>query len=240
MIRPLTCLCLGAALLSGLYLYAEKHRAELLDRQIAATMQQIDQARARSAQLETEWDMLNEPGRLQDMAGKYLGQLKPMSPAQFVQLSALAEHLPAVEASRPEGAVDDAQMPVAADPAPAAPADPAAEAPPVLVAEPAAPKPPLHVPSKLARIDPAKPRHVAAADPRPAPGLATHGIMLPLATPQPMGARVMSAMARPMHQPRPTIVSALPAYAPSGYIGSAIGTGRAALPPPVPLSAQDQ
>ena len=64
-----------------------------------------------------------------------------------------------------------------------------------------------------------------------------HGTPLPLASPQPLGAHVYSAMARPMRLPagRPQIVSAVPHYATStGFVASSLG-GRDVLPPPVPL-----
>ena len=38
MIRPFTCICLLAAASSGLYLYQTKHRAQVLDRDIARVM----------------------------------------------------------------------------------------------------------------------------------------------------------------------------------------------------------
>ena len=95
MIRPFTCLCVLLAAGSGLYLYQEKHRAEMLDRQIGQVVKATDAARERTGMLRAEWTLLNEPERLQDLAGRYL-QLQPMAPAQFVQMSALDSRLPAV------------------------------------------------------------------------------------------------------------------------------------------------
>ena len=246
MIRPLTCLSLIAALGSGLYLYSEKHRAELLDRKIGAIVENTEKARARTEALKTEWAMLNQPERLEEMAGKYLQTLKPMSPGQFVQLANLATQLPAPEAPKPEGAPDDdAPVPVAGDPAAAPPTDPVTPDPtpaPVRVAEQADPKPVAHpAPKLLAKAD-SKPHHVTLADHEAMPQNTafSRGAMLPLAAPQPMGARVMSAMARPQPRARMAVVSAAPTYAPPAYIGSAIATGRSALPPPVPLGANEQ
>jgi len=239
MIRPLTCLSLIAALGSGLYLYSEKHRAELLDRKIGAIVENTEKARARTEALKTEWAMLNQPERLEEMAGKYLQTLKPMSPGQFVQLADLATHLPPPEAPKPEGAPDDdaqAPVPVAGDTV-TAPATP--DSLPVAMAEP---KPVAHpTPKLLAKAD-SKPHHVTLADHEAMPQNTafSRGAMLPLAAPQPMGARVMSAMARPQPRARMAVVSAAPTYAPPAYIGSAIATGRSALPPPVPLGANEQ
>ncbi len=133
MIRPLTVLCLLAACASGLYLYSEKHRTALLDRQIADVIHQTEAARARTGLLRAEWALMNEPGRLQDMAERYLA-LKPMAPTQFVQLSELSARLPAPVAASASGAGtdedDEASPAIAGGGAPAPTGDaPAAEAP---------------------------------------------------------------------------------------------------------------
>jgi len=98
MIRPFTCLCLAAACGSGLYLYSEKHRTAMLDRQISAVIHATEAARARTGLLRAEWALLNEPDRLKDMADKYL-TLQPMAPTQFVALADLPNRLPAPEAA---------------------------------------------------------------------------------------------------------------------------------------------
>jgi hypothetical protein len=249
MIRPFTCLCLVAACGSGLYLYSEKHRTAMLDRDIGQVIRQTEAARAQTGMLRAEWALLNEPGRLQDMAEKYLS-LKTMAPTQFVQVSDLSAHLPAPLAPAPAGATDqDDTTPVASVVAPAPPAD---------LAETAAAKTQAPAasatqdagaisPPKLlahAEIRPhAQPHHVAVADRQDVPhdGLLAHGTPLPLAAPQPMGASVYSAMARPLRQQpvreppvRPSIIAALPTYArATPMVGSVLGT-HAALPPPIP------
>jgi hypothetical protein len=241
MIRPFTCLCLLAAFGSGMYLYAEKHRAELLERQIARVMHETEAARQRAGLLRADWALLNDPTRLQDMADKYLA-LKPMAPSQFVQLADLSNHLPAVVVAPPGGATDDDA--VAQDtPAPAADvaAAPAAapEAMPVVkLAEKQVPATTAHAGTKVfAHAASKKPPHPVAVADREAPihnGPMAPSGPLPLASPQPMGARVMSAMAHAGHlSARPAVASALGA----AYVGSALG-GRTSLPPPVPLGAQ--
>ncbi len=72
MIRPMTCLSLLAALGAGLYLYQEKHTAQMLDRDITRTVKQADQARDRIGLLKAEWALLNEPERLQGLAAQHL------------------------------------------------------------------------------------------------------------------------------------------------------------------------
>jgi len=247
MIRPFTCLCLVAACGSGLYLYSEKHRTALLDRDIGQVIRQTEAARARTGMLRAEWALLNEPGRLQDMAEKYLA-LKTMAPTQFVQLSDLPAHLAAPVAPVLMSATDqDDAAPIATA---VVPTPPAGKQP--MLAASAAPDAATPAPPKIlahADIKPhAAPHHVAVADRSvadrqdvPHDGLLAHGTPLPLAAPQPMGASVYSAMARPMPQPgtraapaRPSIIAALPTYArATPLVSSALGT-HAALPPPVP------
>jgi hypothetical protein len=251
MIRPLTFLCLFAAFGSGLYLYSEKHKAILLDRDIAHAIRGTEAARQRTGLLRAEWALLNDPGRLQDMADKYL-TLKPMAPGQFVQLADLSTRLPAPVAPAPAGAEDagqddaavaSADAPVAgtsAD-APVAVASPAVEPePPVVVAKADPPHPASAHPSvKLARAAQKKPPHataVASREPLPHDRLLTRGTMLPLAGLPPGGARIVTAMARPMRPaPRASVVTAYPSAIGSGtYVGSALATGSS-LPPPVPF-----
>jgi len=116
MIRPLTFICLLSAFGSGLYLYSEKHRAILLDRDIARAIRGTEAARERTGMLRAEWALLNDPGRLQEMADKYL-TLKTMAPGQFVQLAELSTRLPPPAPAGAGDGTDDAT----ADNAPAAP-----------------------------------------------------------------------------------------------------------------------
>jgi hypothetical protein len=259
MIRPLTLICLMAAFGSGLYLYAEKHRAILLDRQIAHAIHGTEAARERTGLLRAEWALLNDPGRLQDMADRYLA-LKPMAPGQFVQLADLSSRLPppappgqavaddAVPAEDAAAAPATAGAPVTAD---AVPVTDAALAPASAAVDQDAPaviaKAPVHAASKQVAHAVRKPAHpvaVATREPRDThSGEAEHDGLLARGTPLPLAGlpqarpHVMSAMARPARvpAPRPAVVSAYPAAIGSGtYVGSALG-GAGSLPPPVPL-----
>ena len=240
MIRPFTCLCLAAACGSGLYLYSEKHRTVLLDRQISAVINETQADRARIGLLRAEWALLNEPGRLQEMADKYLS-LKPMAPTQFVQLADLSSHLPPPETAAEASGQDQDEPDTDAPAAPAADSNPLmADANPdivlpahVLVPKPVAPRVLAHLETKP------KTHRVALADRAytpPADSLA-RGTPLPLAAPQPT-AHVFSAMARPMPQAvyHQRFVSVVPHYA-TPYVGSALG-GSGSLPPPTPYSGQ--
>jgi hypothetical protein len=241
MIRPFTCLCLAAACGSGLYLYSEKHRTVLLDREISSVINATQADRARTGLLRAEWALLNEPGRLQEMADKYLS-LKPMAPTQFVQLADLSSHLPSPETAAEANARDQDESDTDAPAAPPADSNPLmADANPdiVLPTHVLVPKPAV-APKLLAHLDTKpKTRRVALADRAytpPADSLA-RGTPLPLAAPQPT-AHLFSAMARPMPQGayHQQIVSAVPHYA-TPYVGSALG-GSGSLPPPTPYSGQ--
>jgi hypothetical protein len=232
MIRPTTVLCMIAAFGSGLYLYTEKHRTEMLDREIARVFKATEAARERTGQLRVEWEGLNDPERLADMAGKYL-TLQTMTPAQLVPLSALKSRLPPPAAAAPEGTTDDdvadADTPPAAAPPAAQPDDmpkddkPKPETPKILAQADAKPHAPHHV--TLARTEP------------PHDALRPVGSPLPLAAPRPVGAATMSAMARPMPMRHlPVVVAASPSYPTAApFVGSALG-GATRLPPPVPYT----
>lgn len=154
MIRPFTCLCMLVAAGSGLYLYQEKHRAEMLDHEIGKVVKATDAAHERTGMLRAEWTLLNEPERLQDLAAKYL-QLQPMAPTQFVQLAGLDARLPPV-ALPPPPAPEPTEVPMAA-----------ADLPPPVAVAAAATRPPG--PPATADLGPA----VAVAAPIRMAGLAT-------------------------------------------------------------------
>jgi hypothetical protein len=245
MIRPFTFLTLVAACGSGMYLYSEKHRAELLDRQIAHVIHETEATRQSTSLLQAEWQVLNNPDRLRPLAAKYLN-LVPVQPNQWVQLSDLSTRLPATVPQNQGGATDDAAADATAAADTPSPDTPVADAP--LTAAPAnpgvdeavltAPKPvaqdhaatPQAATRLAARTAPKKHPPVALADADPplhAKPLA-HSTPLALATPQPARARIVSAMARPVHVVQPALATAVP---------SALGV-RTAVPPPVPMGAE--
>ena len=202
MMRPFTCVCLLLAGASGLYLYQEKHRTTLLDRQISQVIHATEAARARTGMMRAEWALLNEPGRLQDLADRFL-QLKPMAPSQFVQLADLSSRLPAPQAQPVQpvqpapdqgGGTDaDAQVMASADQA----TDAAAEtAPPAAGRQDAA--------TDMTDEDPA-----SAADMAPAPRHATPPARLARGTPPDDTADAADDSAAPIlpvarpHAPKP-------------------------------------
>ena len=103
MIRPFTLICMLLACASGLYLYQTKHQVQLLDRDIAQTVQATTAARDRSGASRTEWALLNDLERLRVLADQHL-QLRPVAPTQFAAMADLGNRLPAPRAPEPEAA----------------------------------------------------------------------------------------------------------------------------------------
>ena len=93
MIRPFTLLTAMLFALSGAYLFAVKHRAQVLDDEIAATAQatRLDQQRIRV--LQAQWALEVDPSRLAQLSAQFT-QLQPMKPAQLVTLGSLSAALP--------------------------------------------------------------------------------------------------------------------------------------------------
>lgn len=254
MIRPVTSITLILAAASGLYLYQVKHRTHMLDRQIAATLNETAALRARIGILQAEWALLNQPDRLGDLAEHYLA-LKPLQPVQFVAASDLATHLPPIappEASPSESSPPDdlpktntgAIAAIAMFPAlPGAMAENAAAA----LTSAASPLPALGVLKAVAVMTPAMARPPArqtAAIPRrppPAPALANEPIALAFAhpRPEPMAHGPRGDAANPrlpvFHAPVATLVST-PHFIGRTFTGSALGGRHVSLPPPVPLA----
>jgi hypothetical protein len=193
MIRPVTCVCMLLAAGSGLYLYQSKHRAQLLDREIARTLKEADVARDRIGVLRAEYQLLNDPERLAALAAQNL-TLATTAPTQFSNWAEFERRLPPVGLPAP-----------APDPAP----EPAIEAKPEPVIASSAPAPepaPAAVPAPVAASParPAAPVAVAVAA-RPAP---------PRPAPRPVlaaarAAITASALPPPVQlAPRPTQVAA--------------------------------
>ncbi|MBV8914667.1 MAG: hypothetical protein JOZ05_16705 [Acetobacteraceae bacterium] len=161
MIRPFTLVCMLMAGGAGLYLYQSKHRAQMLDREIAKTIEQTRQTRERIGMLKAEWALLNEPDRLSELAKAHLG-LRPLDPKQFVALADLAGRLPApVAPNAPKPPTD-----VEPEEAPAPAVAQAAPEPTVTPAPAPAAKP---VPPRPASVAVAAAAPASATDSKPAP-----------------------------------------------------------------------
>lgn len=120
MIRPFTCLAFLLACGSGLYLYQSKHRASVLDEQIAQTVKSTEALREQTRMVSAEWTLLNDPERLRQLASQFL-TLQTVSPNQFTSLADLDSRLPApAMPGPPAGASVDAVVAASSGPAQAA------------------------------------------------------------------------------------------------------------------------
>ena len=255
MIRPFTVLCALLAGASGMYLYAEKHRTTVLDQQISRIAHDTERVRERTAMLRAEWALLNQPERLAALATRFLPQLRPLDPSQFVQMSALDSRLPSLPTPVPPveragaviASVHGGEMDLMAQNRPLlAPVQVMAR---TLIAAPGAPEaaslalpPTRHPPgaprSPVVRISVAPrlaPRLAHKTIPRTEPARMTRmasyeagAVPTLLHTVMVHPARLRPTSLRPMPSPTasPMVGSAL---------GSALGSARATLPAPVPF-----
>jgi hypothetical protein len=255
MIRPFTLICMLLACASGLYLYQTKHRVQLLDRDIAQTVQATTAARDRSGTLRTEWTLLNDLERLRVLADQHM-QLRPVAPSQFTTMADLGNRLPAPRAPEPEPAPalmsQDTLLPEATPAGdetdladlPTPPVPPAAAPVPMLAQAPATPRPAqvqavsvqpnaAQVASlaanKAAQARAAEARLAAATESR-----AAERRQMAEASPRPQQA----VLTQPI---RSVSAVSAPAYNPPAYTApqtSSLGMAtRTMMAPPVPVSA---
>jgi hypothetical protein len=123
MIRPFTFLTMLLAAVSGAYLFGVKHRAQVLDDQLASVTQasRLDEQRIRV--LQAQWALEIDPNRLTYLAAKF-SHLQPMKPAQLVTLTALPSMLPPAGSAAPG---ENPAAPAMPDMVQAAPDVPAAQ-----------------------------------------------------------------------------------------------------------------
>ncbi|KAB8124895.1 ABC transporter permease [Komagataeibacter medellinensis] len=261
MSRLVTLFFAVVAAVSGLFLYNKKQQTTALDHQIAQIVEQTEHTRSQTAMLRAEWAMLNQPDRLGTLASRYDRGLQPVTPTQFVQMAALADHMPAVgsQPAHPAPAPRATMVAtLAADHVQATMHDAAVA--PVSHAPPPAPTPvpvAAHTPAPR-HAEPQPVAHDALAralaqndthnDPRPAPRMADHvrapervAVAEPPHTPTlrdsiVSGPRVTTASYHP-HTTAIADAAWHPAAAPRLMGSSSLGTPHVtALPPPVPVS----
>lgn len=95
MTRPFTLACAVLAAVSGLFLYEKKHNTTVLDQNITQIVHDTQKVQSQTAMLRTEWALLNQPDRLNALSTRFLPNLHPMTPDQFVRISAVEARLPA-------------------------------------------------------------------------------------------------------------------------------------------------
>ncbi|MBI4967588.1 MAG: hypothetical protein HZC25_05660 [Rhodospirillales bacterium] len=103
MMRLLTVLVLGLAILGGIGLYLLKHEVKAKESKLAETQRQILADQQTIHVLKAEWNYLNDPARLKDLAERHLG-MKPVRASQMVAVGALParEVAPPADAASPE------------------------------------------------------------------------------------------------------------------------------------------
>ena len=247
MIRPFTLITMLLAALSGAYLFAVKHQAQVLDDQIAALSQSSRLDAMRIRVLQGQWSLETDPTRLQQLAAQFTS-LQPMKPAQLVTLAALVSGLPAAGSAAPASnpALPAQTVPQLAPeltaqisslpgglplPPPPAPAAPASAVMASLAPAPVAHKPVVHrvshsslhlADTELAEALPAPKPYYAPRIPREAEPVQSSAI----AQTGPMGAQVMSVKATNM------VPQYVQPVAQDG--GSELGMASN-LPPPQPM-----
>lgn len=194
MIRPLTLITAILFVLSGAYLFAVKHRSQVLDNEIAATTQATRLDEQRIVVLQAQWALEVDPSRLTQLSAQFTN-LQPMKPSQLITLAALDSVLPApgsaLPVQNPAGAIPVITG-AATPPAPPAPA-------PVVKAAAAAPPPQgLQSVEALLRTLPAHHVHHAAhevAQARPEV-VAVRELSPPAPSPAPMDGGSLLGMAQ--------------------------------------------
>lgn len=242
MISPLTCICVLLAGGAGLYLYQEKHQAQMLDREIAATVHATALAHERTGILRAEWQLLNEPGRLSQLADRFL-VLKTTTPGQFTTFADLNARLPPPRAPQTAPAEPDLDQ----QDAPAAPlasaAEPAKPTPSAKSSSPsqntaalaaaatakiAAAARPAEARTKTARAEP------RALPEEPAPPVVTHTQPHPqpprLPPQETVQAQVVTTSLLAARYVRPAVSEEAQGS------GSALGMARSMLPLPMPVA----
>jgi len=239
MIRPFTLITAIMFILSGAYLFAVKHRAQVLDDQISAAAQGTRMDEQRIRVLQAQWALEAGPGRLAQLSAEFT-KLQPMQPSQLVTLASLGSVLPAPGSAVPEQNPALPALPVPAPDAavaqnapPAPPAAPTASVP-VRTASVQAEAPEVHdtLPARLAENDsPARLEHVETL-------LHSLPAQRHLHTHHPAS---LYAEARPSY-PAPQMASALAPQAPEVQgepIGAQVMSVRAvatvSAPPPPPM-----
>lgn len=160
MIRPFTLITMALAMTSGAYLFGVKHRAQVLDDQLATVADQTRLDAQRIRVLQAQWSLEIDPTRLAQLAHQFTA-LQPMQPAQLTTLTRLASALPAPDTAPP------GSNPVAAMPNLPAPQDTSPHTSPLASAgsgpASALPLPPAAAPAAPLRLAKATAKPAAAA-----------------------------------------------------------------------------
>jgi hypothetical protein len=215
MIRPFTLMTATLAALAGAYLFDVKHRAQVLENQLAHVAEQSRVDKRQIQVLQAQWAQETDPSRLQQLANNFTA-LQPMRPSQLVTLADLRSDLP------PAGSAAPAEAPatVAVDVSVNAPAPPAS--PPAALPLPPPPAPPLLMASDMVRPVQLHGLRIAGRAPRPRIVHQTESLLADNAPPP-----------RPLYSPPPQPAppqGVTPAADTGG--GSLLGMAADLTPPP--------
>jgi hypothetical protein len=213
MIRPFTFITMVLAASSGAYLFGVKHRAQLLDDQLAQIAEQSRLDGQRIRVLQAQWALEIDPTRLQQLATRFTS-LQPMQPAQLVTFTALQADLPPAGYAQAGSAAPGATVPGSAPVLVTGAATPAAAALPMPPAPPPATTIAFEAVVQSLRVTSHSSLHLAAAR-----SVADLAPPRPLYTPPP----------RPPASPASALLPA-PPPAPAGPIGAEIVPVRSAPP----------
>jgi hypothetical protein len=91
--RLLNLLVIGALVLAAAYVYRIKFDSTVQAEHLAKLRSEMRHERDTIASLRAEWGQLDNPGRIESLAKRFL-KLKPIAPTQFDALDRLPEHPP--------------------------------------------------------------------------------------------------------------------------------------------------
>jgi cell division protein FtsL len=93
MLKVLNAVLVITVLVAGYFLYDLEHATRGVEREIAKTERQLDEARESIKLLNAEWSSLTRPERIQKLAEQHLA-LEPTKATQFVSVEELLTRVP--------------------------------------------------------------------------------------------------------------------------------------------------
>ncbi len=90
MIRLLNFVSIGALITSAVWVYSIKYETVFHAEQVKKLENQLERERQAIIVLQAEWQLLNQPGRMQVLADRHL-DMKPLAATQIVKVAELPE-----------------------------------------------------------------------------------------------------------------------------------------------------
>jgi len=114
-LRLLNLTVIGALIFAAAYVYHVKFNSTVQAERLAKLRTEVRRERDTIAALRAQWGELDNPGRIQTLAKRYLQQLKPAAPTQFDMLDRLPERPPQEVRTDKDpigGIIDNLEVPV--------------------------------------------------------------------------------------------------------------------------------